>query len=113
MHSFTPVMDGFERPWEIGILWDRDARMVRPAIEGLRAKGLTVGDNEPYSGRSTEDYSLHVHGEGRGLPSLLIEVRQDLIDTRQGAERLARTLHEVLAPLLDDPATFDPGGAPE
>jgi len=100
LHSFTPVMQGFHRPWEIGILWNEDARVARPLIEALRAKGLQVGDNEPYSGASTEDYGLHAHGEGRGLPSVLIELRQDLVDTRQGALRWARILHEVLAPLV-------------
>ena len=24
LHSFTPVMQGFERPWHIGMLWNRD-----------------------------------------------------------------------------------------
>ena len=27
MHSFTPVMQGFERPWQVGILWNWDARL--------------------------------------------------------------------------------------
>lgn len=100
LHSFTPVMQGFHRPWEIGVLWSSDGRIAKPLIEGLRAKGLAVGDNEPYSGASTEDYGLHVHGEGRGLPCVLIELRQDLVDTHQGALRWAKILHEVLTPLL-------------
>lgn len=106
MHSFTPVMDGFERPWEIGILWDRDPRLAVPLIRALRARGLTVGDNEPYSGASPVDYSLHAHGEARRLPCALIEIRQDLIDTAQGAARWAGLLGEVVAPLLEDPAVF-------
>lgn len=106
VHSFTPVMDGIERPWEVGILWDRDPRLAVPLIRALQAKGLAVGDNEPYSGASPVDYSLHAHGEARGLPCALVEIRQDLIDTAQGAERWARLLAEVVAPLLDDPAVF-------
>lgn len=106
IHSFTPVMDGVERPWEVGILWDRDPRLATPLIRALRARGLTVGDNEPYSGASPVDYSLHAHGEARRLPCALIEIRQDLIDTAQGAERWAGLLAEVTAPLLDDPAVF-------
>jgi len=100
MHSFTPVMDGVERPWEIGILWDRDGRLPLPLIDRLRAMGIAVGDNEPYSGSSTEDYSLHAHGQARGLPSVLVEIRQDLIDTHAGAEIWSRKLQEALAPLL-------------
>jgi len=106
MHSFTPRMNGFERPWEIGILWDRDPRLPRPLIERLRAMGLRVGDNEPYSGRSPEDYGLHAHGEARGLPCVLIELRQDLVADQPGMARWAAILEEALGPLLRDPATF-------
>ncbi len=106
LHSFTPVIAGEERWMEVGILWDRDPRLPRPLVEAFRARGIPTGDNEPYSGRSVEDYSLHVHGDRRGLPHVLIELRQDLIDTAAGAERWARLLAEVLRPLLADPATF-------
>src|SRR5690606_27710484 len=100
LHSFTPVMDGFQRPWEVGILWNEDRRLAGPLIEALRARGVRTGDNEPYSGTSSEDYGLHVHAEARGLPGVLIEVRQDLIDHPQGVKRWSRLLYEVLAPLL-------------
>lgn len=101
MHSFTPVMAGFERPWHIGILWNRDPRLAEPLLAGLRAEpDLCVGDNEPYSGRDEHGYSIHAHGEGRGLPYALIELRQDLIDTHHGAgawaDRLARVLVAIL-----------------
>lgn len=102
MHSFTPVFDGFERPWHVGILWGRDDRLARALILRLAAEpGLVVGDNEPYSGRDEQGYSIHVHGQGNGIAHALIELRQDLIDTHHGAEawaeRLASVLHEVLA----------------
>ncbi|NBS36973.1 MAG: hypothetical protein EBS71_06325 [Actinobacteria bacterium] len=34
IHSFTPIMDAVERPWEIGILWNRDPRLPEPLIAG-------------------------------------------------------------------------------
>ena len=104
MHSFTPVMKGVERPWQIGILWNRDARLPAPLMERLRAEGLTVGDNEPYSGRDNHGHTLHVHAEPRGLANVLIEVRQDLIDTHHGAAEWAARLHRALADVLDAPA---------
>lgn len=106
MHSFTPVMAGFERPWEIGILWNWDARLPAPLIARLRAVGLTVGDNEPYSGRGVHGYSQQAHIDARGLAGALIEIRQDLIDTHKGVEKWAGLLHDVLAELLHDPALF-------
>ena len=51
IHSFTPAMQGFVRPWHAGILWDTDDRVARPLIDMLSAEeGLVVGDNEPYDG---------------------------------------------------------------
>ena len=38
LHSFTPVIDGQFRPWEIGILWKDDRRLSVPLIKKLREK---------------------------------------------------------------------------
>ena len=100
MHSFTPVMKGKERPWQIGVLWNEDGRLPLPLIARLRAAGLVVGDNEPYSGRGGHGYTMHRHADERGLPNVLIEVRQDLIDTHHGAADWARRLSNVLADML-------------
>jgi predicted N-formylglutamate amidohydrolase len=98
LHSFTPVMDGFERPWHIGILANRDRRVAQRLIRALRRDPtLKVGDNEPYDGRHGRGYGMMVHGEEMGLPFALIEMRQDMIDTHHGAEAWA----ERLAPILE------------
>lgn len=100
MHSFTPIMKGRKRPWEIGILWNRDPRLPVPMMEHLAAQGIEVGDNEPYSGADYHGHTIHEHAEPRGIAHVLIEVRQDLIDTPAGqadwSARLSRTLGEVL-----------------
>ena len=106
VHSFTPVMDGTERPWHVGILWNRDPRLPLPLMERLRALGLEVGDNLPYSGRDKHGYTLHRHAEPRGLANALIEIRQDLIDTHHGASEWAALLAGVLGELLADPALY-------
>ena len=102
IHSFTPVMKGFARPWHVGVLWNRDPRLARPLMDVLAEDPtLVVGDNEPYSGRGNVGYTTRRHAESAGLPHVLIEIRQDLIDTHQGAEawaqRLASALRRVLA----------------
>ncbi|MFT3972581.1 MAG: N-formylglutamate amidohydrolase [Amaricoccus sp.] len=101
MHSFTPQLKGRPpRPWQVAVLWHRDARLARPLMARLRAEGLCVGDNEPYSGELEGD-TLSRHGTARGLPHVLIEVRQDLIATPEGedtwATRLAPVLRDVMA----------------
>jgi predicted N-formylglutamate amidohydrolase len=106
MHSFTPIMHGLQRPWEIGILWNRDPRLPRPLMARLRAEGLTVGDNEPYSGADGHGYTQHTHADRRGLANVLIEVRQDLIDTRHGAAAWAERLGAVLSEVLCDPGLY-------
>lgn len=79
IHSFTPAWRGKKRPWQFGVLWDRDPRLARPLLLELRKiKDVIVGDNEPYSG-ALENDCLYRHGTMRGLPHVLIEVRQDLI----------------------------------
>jgi predicted N-formylglutamate amidohydrolase len=101
MHSFTPVMKGVERPWHIGILWDADPRLPLPLMARLRAQGVSVGDNEPYTARDGHGYTLSEHAASRGLAHVLIEIRQDLIDTQHGAaawaDRLGDSLRVVLA----------------
>jgi len=100
IHSFTPVFHGYQRPWHIGILWDKDARLARPLLETLGAEpGLCVGDNQPYSGELVGD-SMFRHGTRNGLPHVLIELRQDLIDTASGARNWAVRLESVLRPIL-------------
>ncbi|MFQ5348264.1 MAG: N-formylglutamate amidohydrolase [Rhodothalassiaceae bacterium] len=99
IHSFTPRMNGAFRPWQIGFLHNRDDRLFRLLRERLQANwDLEIGDNEPYSGRDLY-YSMHRHGEARGLLQTVIEIRQDLVAATRGqeewAERLALCLSEA------------------
>ncbi|MFV3129993.1 N-formylglutamate amidohydrolase [Niveispirillum sp. KHB5.9] len=101
IHSFTPQMNGFRRPWQVGVLWNRDGRMALPMLEALRAEGdLTVGDNEPYSARTGTDFTIIHHGEEAGLPVLMLEIRQDLIADAAGAQEWATRLARLLPPIL-------------
>lgn len=104
MHSYTPQLRARPpRPWQVGVLWHRDGRLALPLIARLRAEGLCVGDNQPYSGELEGD-TLSRHGTARGLPHVLIELRQDLIATPAGeaawAARLAPILSEVIEEAL-------------
>jgi predicted N-formylglutamate amidohydrolase len=102
IHSFTPAWKGRARPWEIGILWDRDGRLANPLMEAFRAAGFAVGDNEPYSG-ALENDGLYRHGTMNGLPHALIEIRQDLVAddaaARAFAARIAPVIEAALAKL--------------
>jgi predicted N-formylglutamate amidohydrolase len=110
MHSFTPVFLEKARPWHIGILFNRDARLAEGLLELLRDEGgLVVGRNEPYAVSDLSDFSVVHHGERRGIPHVEIEIRQDLIADPAGqsawAERLARLL-PIAAQAVDPSMNF-------
>ncbi|WP_372391640.1 N-formylglutamate amidohydrolase [Xanthomonas sp. NCPPB 3582] len=103
MHSFTPVMAGQARPWHAGVLYHRDTRLAHRLLDALRAEpGLVVGDNQPYAVSDATDYAIPVHGEGRGLPHVELEIRQDLIADTAGQTAWAQRLARLLPPLAED-----------
>ena len=104
MHSFTPVYLGQSRPWHIGLLYNRDARLAA-ILRELMAEdpALCIGDNQPYAVSDDSDYGIPVHGEQRGIPHIEIEMRHDLIETvadqQAWAERFAEWFTRALARL--------------
>ncbi|HEY1630221.1 MAG TPA: N-formylglutamate amidohydrolase [Rhizomicrobium sp.] len=107
MHSFTPVWKGFQRPWEAGVLWDRDDRLAKPLLAALAKAGFVTGDNEPYDGELEND-CLYRHGTMNGLPHVLIEIRQDLIATPEAARAFAARLKPILDEALAAMGARDP-----
>lgn len=96
IHSYTPVWKATPRPWQIALLWDSDDRAITPLLSMLREDGtLCVGDNEPYDGALRND-TLFRHCTAKGYANVLIEVRQDLITSAEGAQEWA----DRLAPML-------------
>ncbi len=107
VHSFTPAFDRTPRPWQIGVLWDRDRRLANPLIEALRQHGgLCIGDNQPYSAKSPYGFSMDIHGEIPGYPHVLVEIRKDLINFPKGARQWAQLICDALAPILADERLF-------
>ena len=99
IHSFTPVYRGIPRPWDIGLIFNRDERFARSVERGLRQDAaLDVGLNQPYSPADRVFHTHERHAERRGLAPLMIEIRNDLIRTEDGqaswASRLAPLLRE-------------------
>lgn len=107
IHSFTPSMDGTDRPWEIGILWNQDERLAHYMIGWLSEKtDFAVGRNEPYSG-TLAGYSMDRHGGAHGLPNAVIEVRQDLVETEEGVADWTEILARMLSDMLVDLSPFE------
>lgn len=101
MHSFTPVYLGVARPWPIGLIHGQDTGFTRAVFAALKAEDpdMAVGWNEPYAALNGVTLTLEKHGDGHGLESTMIEIRNDEILQPAGvafwAGRLARCLEEA------------------
>jgi predicted N-formylglutamate amidohydrolase len=119
IHSFTPELGGKMRPWHISVLWNKREKIAKSVISGIRRNypGLLVGENEPYSlkDKRSDGSTVSIHAERRGLPYVFVELRQDLIDTKEKAAVWGGILVHVLRPVFENPDTFQiekekPGG---
>jgi predicted N-formylglutamate amidohydrolase len=90
------------RPWHIGLLWDKDNRAAK-RLGALLSKDpdIIVGDNEPYDGALKGD-TMHEEGTKHGRAHVLIEIRQDLIETEAGQLAWAQRLAPLLADINRD-----------
>lgn len=102
IHSFTPVYQGRTRDVELGILHDSDDRAARILLRAVRDSGLRAALNEPYSATDGVTHTLREHAIARGLPNVMIEVKNDLIDTPAGVNRLAGLLAPMLAATINE-----------
>lgn len=103
VHTCTPVFAEVVRRWHIGVMWDKDARIALPLMEKLGGMDdVCYGDNEPYSGRHSHDFTIDHHAEPAGLPHVGIEVRQDLVGEAEGARKWAGIIAEALQETLAD-----------
>lgn len=109
IHSFTPQLKGHaKRPWQIAVLSGSDKRLTAPLIKNMRecvalkaeaarlGEPLHIGDNMPYSvglpGDSTDRHAIKT-----GRANVLIELRNDLIETEEDQDKWAA----LLAPHLE------------
>ena len=101
VHSFTRQFKGrLPRPWQVGLLYAVDDRLARPLLARLNAEDdLCVGDNQPYSGHLAGD-AIARHAIAYERPNILLELRNDLIETQQAQEAWA----DRLAPMLTEAA---------
>lgn len=98
-HSFTPrLVGGAPRPWFVGALSNRDAGFADAFLSALRSAhpDIPCAHNEPYVVDDQSDYTIPVHAEARGLPHVLLEIRNDLISDHGGQQRWASLVADIL-----------------
>lgn len=108
VHSFTPVLAGAPRRCHAGLLFNRDPRASHLMMAALEAAetGLTIAFNEPYSVDDLTDYTIPFHGERRGIPHGLVEIRNDQLADADGhhrwADLIANAVSHAVANLFSD-----------
>ena len=98
IHSFTPIFRGVQREVEIGILHDEDPRLADTLLSV--AQGFKTARNAPYGPEDGVTHTLRRHALPRGLPNVMIEVRNDLLATPQQRRDMADTLSLWLSKAL-------------
>ena len=108
VHSMTRQLKGQPvRPWQVCILWNQDGRLAQPLLAALRVQArFVIGDNEPYSARVLAGATRSWHAESRGLPHVILEIRNDLLANAAGIESVASALHAALEPVLAEPELY-------
>ncbi len=114
VHSFTPSYHGRPRSVELGILHDEDSRLADLLLENAPAvTGLKSARNDPYGPADGVTHSLQRHGIARGLPNVMLEIRNDLLrapeDRQSMAGKLARLI-EIALTALSGPPSERPAG---
>jgi predicted N-formylglutamate amidohydrolase len=105
-HSMTDSYKGVRRPMHAAILYNRDRRFAGLMLDALRRDpALIIADNQPYFVSDETDFTVPRHGEGRGVPHVEIELRQDLVADEAGqiewSARLIQALQDCETTFLE------------
>lgn len=95
IHSFTKSSENFDRPNEIGLLWNKDISLMLPLKKKLLEKKISVGCNKPYSG-FFYNHTLDYQSQENKIKNLSIEIRNDLICDKKGIIKWSNILKEPL-----------------
>jgi predicted N-formylglutamate amidohydrolase len=101
VHSFTPVLNGHERRFDAGVLFDSFVAEAEQFGAGLASAGLRVRYNQPYSGLDGLIFSARTHGMRHGLRYLELEVNNRLLRDAAGIDAIAAVVAHALRPLLE------------
>ena len=102
IHTFTKKLNGYsERPWHVGVLYADDNRLANPLLKLLHDQpDICTGDNQPYRGDLKGD-TMEVHALRHGRIHVLIEVRNDLIETDINQNKWAGKLTPIITQAIE------------
>ena len=101
IHSFTPVYDGHSRTVEIGVLHDSDDRLATALLDIAPSYlAYDVQRNAPYGPEHGVTHTLKEHAIPAGHLNVMLEVRNDLIQTERQQEMIANVIADWLTAAL-------------
>jgi predicted N-formylglutamate amidohydrolase len=100
VHSFTPLLNGRERRFDVGVLFDAYSTQAERLGEALARGGLRVRYNQPYSGLDGLIFSVQLHGSRHHTPYLEIEINNRLLRNPAEAVAFADRLAAALRTLV-------------
>ncbi|MEE9314149.1 MAG: N-formylglutamate amidohydrolase [Rhizobiaceae bacterium] len=84
IHTFTPIYFGKQRTVELGILHDADTRFADGMLENsAKHTGMVTLRNDPYGPKDGVTHTLVKHGISRGCQNVMLEIRNDLVETAE------------------------------
>jgi len=93
IHSFTPVFHGNPRDVEIGVLCDSDSRLAEAMLENAaQHSAANIQLNEPYGPADGVTPPLKEHAIPHGPMNVMLEIRNDLIQTETQQQMMADTI---------------------
>jgi predicted N-formylglutamate amidohydrolase len=103
IHSFNPTYNTKKRATEIGLLHGQDDRFARAMQQNTPEDfPFRVALNEPYSASDGVAHTLDMHGVANGLLNVMIEIRNDLIETDEQQKDMASHFAPWIQETLND-----------
>ncbi len=100
IHSFTPVLRGQERKFDVGVLFDSYDTLAQELGQRLEKAGFNIRYNEPYSGHDGLIFSARNHGKRHGILYIELEINNGLIAEAERAAAVGKKVGRVLQDLL-------------
>jgi len=97
VHSFTPQLNGRERRFDVGVLFDAFGAEAEQLGEALSRDGLRVRYNEPYSGLDGLIFSARTHGMRHAIRYLELEINNRLLRASEQAAAIASTVGRAVS----------------
>lgn len=101
VHSFTPSLNGRDRPFDIGVLFDDFIDLADLLADRLAAAGFRVRMNEPYSGLAGLIFSARAHGRRHRRPYLELEINNALLRSDAACSAMAARLGDAVAEVAE------------